>query len=291
LRHLARSETRLNYKVIVVDNDSADGSAEMVEEEFPHVHVVRSGSNLGFGRGNNLGFRYAEGRHVLLLNPDAYITDPHLLSAVVTWLDRNGAFGALGCRLTFPDGRHQVGDAGYRPGTAAMIYSALGFTRLSSRFRGVFTVGRGTESEGPISVDWICGAFMLVRRDILQLVGGFDDRIFMYAEDVEWGCRARDLGVHIAYIPWREVVHVQNGTQYKDAPATVSTRWLDSLVMLHRRFGQRGSWQTVRLCMTFGFLARAIVYRVAAFLVARPTLGNKSKAMLTFARHTWSLGR
>jgi hypothetical protein len=86
-------------------------------------------------------------------------------------------------------------------------------------------------------------------------------------------------------------VHVQSGTQYQDGRATVSTRWLDNLVMVYRRFDNAGSWHMVRHFMIFGFVLRALVYRVAAVLIGRPALTNKSRAMWLFARHTWSIGR
>ena len=285
LRYLFTSETRLALQVILVDNDSRDGTPEAVATEFPQVEVVRSGGNLGFSRGNNLGFKQARGRHVLLLNPDAFLIDKTLVEDLVAWLDTHADYGALGCRITFPDGTHQVGDAGYRPTTKAMICAALGLNRLSSRLHGVFIAGGGTK---PIDVDWICGAFMLVRRDVLERIGGFDESIFMYAEDVEWGCRARERGIRIAYLPWRQIVHVQNGTQYKDGQAKVSTLWLDNLFLIYRRLNQGAPWSLVRGAMAAGFLLRALVYRIASVLIARPPLKNKSRAMLIFARHVWT---
>jgi GT2 family glycosyltransferase len=285
LRHLFASRTTLTYKVILIDNDSADGTPERSEAEFPEVEVVRSGGNLGFAKGNNLGFTRAVGRHVLLLNPDAFLTDQHLLEDLVRWLDDHEEFGALGCRITFPDGSHQVGDAGYRPSAAAMTCWALG---LSGWFRGVF-VGKLAGRRRAIDVDWICGAFLLVRRSVLRSLGGFDETFFMYAEDVEWGCRARRRGIRLAYLPWREIVHVQAGTQYKDGHAAVSTRWLDNLVELHRRLHPGSCWRCVRMVVTLGFLLRAGLYRMAGLVGSRPALVNKSRAMVTFARHIWAM--
>jgi GT2 family glycosyltransferase len=285
LGHLFASRTRLAYKVILVDNDSADGTADKVAAEFPAVHVIRSGGNLGFARGNNIGFTRIEGRHVMLLNPDAFLTDVTLLDDLVGWLDAHPEFGALGCRITFSDGRHQVGDAGFRPTVAAMTCWALG---LSSWCRGVFLTGRA-RSRQPVEVDWICGAFMMVRRTVLATVGGFDEAFFMYAEDVEWGCRARARGVRIAYLPWRALVHVQSGTQYQDGRAVVSTKWLDNLVVLHRRLHPRACWRCVQAVVSVGFLARAFVYRALSVLRARPALRDKAAAMRAFARHVRSI--
>jgi GT2 family glycosyltransferase len=285
LRHVFASRTALAFEVILVDNDSADGTPERVEAEFSDVRVIRSGGNLGFAKGNNLAFERAVGRHVLLLNPDAFMTDERLLDDLVRWLDAHEAFGAVGCRLTFPDGTHQVGDAGYRPSGAAMACWALGLSRW---FGGVF-LGRGRGAQRVIEVDWICGAFMLVRRSVLELVGGLDDGFFMYAEDVEWGCRARRRGIRLAYLPWREVVHVQSGTQYENGRAPVSTKWLDNLVALHRRLDPGGCWRCVRMIVALGFLGRAGLYRMIGLLRSRPALVNKAQAMMLFARHTWAM--
>jgi N-acetylglucosaminyl-diphospho-decaprenol L-rhamnosyltransferase len=287
LGYLFASRTRYAYKVIVVDNDSADGTADKVAAEFPAVHLIRSGGNLGFAQGNNLGFAHVEGRHVLLLNPDAFLTDATLLDDLVRWLDAHPEFGALGCRITFPDGRHQVGDAGFQPSAAAMACWALGLSRWC---RGVFLAGRPQRLRA-IDVDWICGAFMLVRRAVLTAVGGFDEGFFMYGEDVEWGCRARARGIRIAYIPWRAIVHVQSGTQYQDGHAVVSTKWLDNLIVLHRRLHPGGCWRCVQAAVTIGLLARAWIYRGLAVLRDRPALRHKAAAMGVFARHVWSMPR
>jgi GT2 family glycosyltransferase len=245
---------------------------------------VRSGGNLGFARGNNLGFGRARGRHVLLLNPDAFLTDPTLLDDLVRWLDARPELGAVGCRLTFSDGRHQVGDAGFRPSAAAMASWALG---LSAWRRGVFLADHGRRRE-PIAVDWLCGAFMLVRRSVLATVGGLDETLFMYAEDIEWGCRARAQGVRIAYLPWRSVVHVQGGTQRRDGRRAVSTGWLDNLVGLHRRLYPESCWRCVRTVVALGFLLRALAYGGLARL--RPAWHDKAAAMRQFAHHVWSMG-
>jgi GT2 family glycosyltransferase len=288
LARLRASRVWLELQIIVVDNGSSDGSPEMVEAEFPEATLLRAGANLGFAAGNNLGLQMVHGRYVLLLNPDAFIEEKGLLELLIDWLEGHPQFGALGCRLIFPDGTHQVGDAGYRPTAQALVASALGLPRLSPRFRGVFLPWLPARSRRPVEVDWVCGAFLLMRREMLDCVGGLDESFFLYGEDVEWGCRARTRGVRIAYLPWKSVIHVQSGAQYKDGRATVSTRWLDSLVQLHRRLEGDNALPRLRLYLTFGFALRATLYRIAALLLRQPRLANKSRAMRLFRRHCWS---
>lgn len=170
---------------IVVDNDSNDGTAEYLRQEHTWVHLLATGENLGFGRGNNRGFARATTEYVLLLNPDADLA-PGALEELIAFLDREPKVGIVGPAIREPGHRDQP--AFRFPVPSSLLRAALG--RLG---------GRGAILTEAIEarryrVDWLCGAVLLVRRSLLQTIQGFDPRFFLYFEETDLCLRARNAG-------------------------------------------------------------------------------------------------
>jgi GT2 family glycosyltransferase len=273
-------------EVLVVDNASTDGSAAAIAAAFPAVRVIAQAENLGFAAANNLALAQARGRHALLLNPDAFAEDPAALPGLLRALDADPRLAIAGCRLLHADGRHQVGDAGWRPSLGSLSWHALGLTQIfPRRLHGAFLVRPDALGPGPVAVDWICGACLMVRMEAVRQVGALDPRFFMYAEDVEWGCRMRAAGWGVAYLPGLSVVHLQGGTQ----AGGISTRWLDNLVRLHVALNGARRFGLLRLALAIGFGLRAGLYRAAALLPGRAALRERARAMWAFARHAWRI--
>jgi N-acetylglucosaminyl-diphospho-decaprenol L-rhamnosyltransferase len=290
LESVLANETSFTFEILVVDNDSADDTAAMIRDSFPQVRFHVSGSNLGFAKANNLGFRITDGRYVLLLNPDTLLPDDTILERLVSFLERRQNVAAAGCRLVFPDHTHQVGDAGYRPTPAALICFSFGLSRMfPRRFHGLFLSDHAASGQECVEVDWICGACFLVRRAVIDAVGGLDESFPMYGEDTEWGCRIRSAGYVIAHLPQISVVHVQSGTQFNDGARVVSTRWLDGLARLYRMLNGGRSFLYFRIVMATGFLLRAAVYYVAYTVTRRTPQRWKARAMALYGRHAWTL--
>ncbi len=279
-------------EIIVIDNASRDGTADLVAERFPSVRLIRNSENAGFAGANNQAFPLAHGRYVLLLNPDAFPTGPDTLGRLVRFLEDRPEFAAVGCQLIFPDGRYQVGDAGFRPTLATVAAHALGLTQLFPRLHGCFLV-RPPRSDGPdtvvLDVDWICGACMLVRRDVIAAVGGMDSLYFMYGDDIEWGCRMRDHGWRVAYLPGERVIHLQGWTLTGADPARISTRWLDGLAACYAAMNRGRHWWLFKAALAAGFALRAVAYGVLSFLPGRRRLWAKARAMYRYARYASAL--
>jgi GT2 family glycosyltransferase len=273
-------------EIILVDNASADGTVAAVATAFPDVRIIAKTTNAGFAAANNEALAQVRGRYALLLNPDAFATAADSLASLVACLEADPNLAAAGCRLVYEDGRHQVGDAGWRPSFASLSLHALGITQfLPRRVHGVFLVRPDALGPGPIAVDWVCGACMLVRVTAMRRVGGFDPRFFMYAEDVEWGCRLRAAGFGVAYLPHTRVLHLQGGTQGGSA----STRWLDNLVWLHCTLNGEGSLGLLRPVLAGGFALRAAAYRLLALRQGGAAARDRARTMWRFARHAWRL--
>ncbi|MCH8274441.1 MAG: glycosyltransferase family 2 protein [Armatimonadetes bacterium] len=194
------------WEVIVVDNASPDGSADLVKDEFPWVRLIACMKNIGYAAGNNRAFGAAEGDHLLTLNPDTEFFDDSLQRAVETMSGRADA-GALAGKLLNPDRTVQMSLRGF-PRPLAIICDALGLGKLFSRnrFFGAyrqmwFDYSKAAEVEQPM------GTFVLYRREALDQVGLMDEQFPIFFNDVDLLYRIRKKGWKILYTPEVQLIH------------------------------------------------------------------------------------
>ncbi len=208
----------LRAEVFVVDNASADDSADMVEAEFPWVRSIRSPRNLGYVRGNNLALRQARGRHLLLLNPDTKLP-PNALAQTVAYLDTHPDVGVLGPKLVRADGSLDLACRRSFPSPETAFFRLFGLARLfpnSPRFARYNLLY--ADPDRPMDVDSVCGAFMLVRRAVADQVGLLDESYRMYGEDLDWAYRIKRAGWRVRYHPSVVVLHYK-GQSSRQRPA------------------------------------------------------------------------
>jgi len=197
----------LAAEIIVVDNASTDGSPEMVERDFPQVVVVRSEINLGFGEGNNVAMRMARGRYFVLLNSDAFFVKGALPLAI-RHMDESPSVGLGGCRLVGRDGDSQPSSRRFHTVVGDLVVlSGLAAKFPKSKFFGRFDRTWADEHQ-PASVDWVPGAFTILRPSALKEVGFFDPAFFLYYEEVDLCRRMKDAGMPVWYWPDIVVVHI-----------------------------------------------------------------------------------
>jgi GT2 family glycosyltransferase len=207
LRTVEEASAGIRVEVIVVDNASRDGSADMVAEKFPEAELIRNERNLGFGGANNAAFERVTGRHVLLLNSDT-IVRPDTLRTLVSFMDDHPEAGAAGCRILNPDGTLQLDCRRSFPTPAAAFYKLTGLGRLFPKSRRFARYNLTyLDPEDVNEVDALSGSCMIVRRQVLEEVGGFDEAYFMYGEDLDWCFRMREAGWKIYYTPATEIIH------------------------------------------------------------------------------------
>jgi GT2 family glycosyltransferase len=203
LRSLEERSREIQTQVIVVDNASDDGSAEMVTREFPRVLLIPSEINVGFAGANNLAFPHATARYVVLLNSDAFLNE-RAIQRAIAHMDREETVGAAGGRLVGRDGSWQP-SARQFPSLLNDFFSLSG---LAARFPHSKLFGRAdrtwADPHVPADVDWVPGAFAIIRRAALEQVGYFDERFFLYYEEVDLCKRLRDAGFTVRY--WPDVV-------------------------------------------------------------------------------------
>jgi len=267
LAGLARSG--LAGEIWVVDNNSTDGSAEMVRDRFGRaaVHLVAHSHNVGFAAGNNLalqamGFgRAATPRHVLFLNPDTRIVGD-ALGALVRFLDATPTAGAAGARLVNADGSFQHSAFAF-PGLMQILidFFPLHHRLLDSRLNGRYP-RRWYSQDMPFAVDHPLGAALIVRAETLAKVGSFDERYFIYCEEVDLCRRIRASGLGIYCVPQAEIVHLvaQSTRQSRDQMFVALWR---SRFLMFERFESRPFCWTARRLVRLGLWTESIRSRAA----------------------------
>jgi GT2 family glycosyltransferase len=202
----------VSIETIVVDNASADGSAEMVQAEFPEVCLIKSTANRGFAAANNTGMAVAKGRYCLLLNPDTIVLND-CLKQCVEYSDKHPDIGVLGCQVWECDDRLQYTCFRY-PSAWYTFLRAIG---ISSVFRRSPVLNAeelaGWERDSFRDVDVVSGMFMLVRRDALHEVGMMDEAFFVYGEEVDWCFRFKQAGWRCTFAPVGRIIHRDGGGQ------------------------------------------------------------------------------
>lgn len=195
------------YEVWVVDNGSTDDTVPWLRAHHPEVHLLANEANRGFAAANNQAMAHARGRYFLLLNTDT-LPLPGSLRALVDYLERHPEVGIAGGGLLNPDGSPQGCAADFPTlGTELLLLTGpLGHRLLGPRFPF------HPPAESPRHVDWVSGACLMVRREVVAAVGGLDEGYFMYGEEVDWCWRARQAGWKVAVVPSARVIHLGSAT-------------------------------------------------------------------------------
>jgi len=245
----------LEVQVVVLDNGSRDGSVEMVRERFPGVRLLESGENVGFARGYNRAAEEAEGRYLLMLNPDT-VAQPNALERLVGFLDSDREAGAAGPRLLNADGSLQFSCRRFpRPMAAILRNTPLGRIAPENRFTRDYLMTDWDHSTVR-EVDWVSGAAICIRREAWEEVGGFDEGFFMYAEDIDWCLRAQQAGWRICYVPEAVIVH-RIGASSDQRPVAMVREFHRSMARFYRKhYARRWPW-VVRWLPVAGIWMRA----------------------------------
>jgi len=197
----------LAWECVVLDNDSRDGTPELVAGEAPWARLVRTGANLGYARAVNRGIAATSGAMVLVLNPDC-VWHPGAIQALAAWLESHPRCGVAAPRILNPDGTLEYSARGY-PDSLTFLFNR--YSLLSRLWPGNPWSRRylllDWDHASPRSVDWVSGAAMLVRRAAIEAVGAMDEAFFMFNEDVDWCRRMNEAGWSVDYVPAATVVH------------------------------------------------------------------------------------
>lgn len=282
LRSVVAGEPTGAVEIVVVDNGSADGSADMVEREFPQVRLLRNNDNRGFAGANNQALRLVATPYACLLNSDTVVA-PGVLSSLAAFLADHPRAAACAPALRLPSGRLQTGGAGYALSLRTAFNYFFFLSRLfPERCPGMYIHQEHFVRKGePERVDWLAGACLTVRMAAAERVGLLDESYHMYAEDAEWCERLARVG-QIWYLPALEILHVFGASSAKSSGVSVS--WLDAAFAY---FGNRHGAFRLKLfesiCL-LGFLMRMLLYGGGS--PVRPALRPQACFMGVYARHS-----
>ncbi|MGJ3238485.1 MAG: glycosyltransferase family 2 protein [Anaerolineae bacterium] len=237
-------QSTLSSQVIVVDSASSDGTVDAVRAHFPQTQVIASSENLGFAGGNNhgmraLGFGQTEcetlPRAVYLLNPDT-LTQSGATQTLFDTLMSNSHYGLVGARLSYEDGSFQ--DAAFTfPGLRQlwMEFFPTPGRLIDHPFNGRYP--RDLYAGGvPFPVDFMLGATMMLKREVIEDTGMFDEQFFMYVEEVDWQWRIRDAGWDILCVPSAHVVHLSGQSTGQAKPRSILNLWQSRLRLYDKHY-------------------------------------------------------
>lgn len=281
LRSVLACEGDFAYQVCVVDNASVDGSVELVQREFPTVHLIAERANRGYSAGNNVALRWfgfggdpyqaqvdALPRYVLLLNSDT-LTPPATFAKMIAFMDAQPQIGVAGPRVRRPDGSLDLACRRSFPTPQVSFYRMTGLSRLfrhSARFNAYNLEYLPEDAVHP--VDSVVGAYMQLRREAILDVGLLDEAFFMYGEDLDWAKRIKDAGWEIWYNGQSEITHVKRASSSQSGKARVD--FYEAMWLFYRKHYQsKTPW----------LLDQAIMAGVAM------------KGGLDMARHLWRYSR
>ena len=255
LETVVQTVKQVRYEVIVVDNASDDGSADMVGESFPQVKLIRNATRLGYGACHNRAIEQALGRYVLILNEDMEILEG-AVDTMVREADRIPDLGALGCRILNPDRTLQHSCFNFPTLTQELFEAIFPYTLIfpNSRIRSRMYWWRHDE---PRDVDIVVGCCMLVPKAVIDRIGAFDPAFFVYSEEHDWCRRMKNAGLRVRFIPSAEMIHY-GGQTSKRMSLHMAMVKLDSQTKFFKKHHGSGQTLALRTIIAFGAAARAL---------------------------------
>lgn len=273
LHTVRRSGVGLQLEVIVVDNNSNDGSMPYLKPLFPEVHFIEAGRNLGFAKACNLGYRQSTGSHVLFLNPDVLLAEDTLHTALQFLICRPEA-GAVGIKMIDGGGSFLKESKRGFPAPLAALYKLFGLSSISPRSPRFSRYYLGhLNAQQNHSVEVLAGAFIMLPRTVLEEVGLFDEAFFMYGEDIDLSYRIKKKGYHNYYLAETAIIHFK-GESTRRASVSYIRHFYNAMSIFVRKHYRGWTAELFVVLLHAGILLHAF----AALLV---TLAGRFKRLFS----------
>jgi N-acetylglucosaminyl-diphospho-decaprenol L-rhamnosyltransferase len=290
---LSNLDARSDHEIIIIDNYSVDDTVPIIRVEFPHVTVIQNSTNAGFGSAVNFAASQCRGMTILLLNPDAIISADTVAKLAMALAEDSG-IGVIAPLLEHGDDELVIIAAGRAPTIWRMFLHESGASRLGRRFsflEGNYLFKSGI-SQFPKDVDWTSGGCLMVSRKLWITQGGFSNRWFMYAEDVEFCLRIRTAGKRVVVDPRFRASHAVGGSS-ANVDGRINTLWIENLFDLYtwKIAPSRAHSVIWKYVVMSGLIARKLVYDIRSQSRNRSTRATAKASSLRYRIYLNALGK
>ena len=254
IKSIYRETPTIPFDIWVVDNNSQDNSITIIKQYYPKVNVIENRTNIGFAKANNMALSKSKTDYFLLLNPDTVVRD-NAIEKVVKFMDRNPEVGIVGCRVLNEDGSLQLACRRSIPTPHVAFFRFSGLSRLfpNSKIMAKYNLTYLDPNETN-EVDAVSGAFLMIRRKVVDNIGMLDERFFMYGEELDWCLRTKKAGWKVMYYPDAEIIHYK-GECSKSNSRKATFEFYRSMYLFHKKhFSERYSRITNFIIYTGIFL-------------------------------------
>lgn len=236
IRSVYQAQNGLSIEVIVVDNHSIDGSVTMVKEKFPEVILIENFTNQGFSKANNQGIKLAKGKYILLLNPDTVLQEDTLLKCF-QFMETHPDAGALGVKMFDGKGNFLPESKRSLPTPSVAFYKIFGLSKIfpKSKIFGKYHLGY-LDNDAIHKVEVLSGAFMFIRKEVLDKIGGLDEDYFMYGEDIDLSYRIMKARYSNYYFPYTSIIHYKGESTKKSSVNYVIVFYKAMIIFADKHF-------------------------------------------------------
>lgn len=260
---LASSFDKNKLEIIVVDSASKDNSVAMLRENYPQVNLLAQSENVGFTRGNNIGFRAAKGRYLFMLNPDTEIIGD-AISQLVNYLDAHADVGIVGPHTLNSDGTYQSSRRNF-PSKALAFFESTFLQEIAPKAMLDNFYLNQYPADAVIDVGWMQGSALLVRREIFETLGGLDESFVMFFEELDWCKRASDAGWRLVYLGTAKIIH-HGGKSTEQAGVKKHIWFQESKIRYYRKHHGAVFAAILWLFLLFNYLWQIIVEGIKAII-------------------------
>lgn len=258
IRSIYDSYTKSGFEIIIVDNASIDGSVTAIKAlGKKNIKLIQNSKNLGFARANNQGIKITKGKYILLLNSDTKFTE-NVLDFMVEWFEKHPKAGIATCKLLNSNKTIQA-TGGYFPTLSRVAWWMIfqDFPLLGSLVKPFHPKGGFYQKEK--EVDWVTGAFLMARSEVLEKINGFDESYFMYGEDIDMCYRAKKANWEVWFVTGISIIHYGGASSNREYPILSEFKGIKTFYKKHYQ-----GWQypILRMLLKIGALGRAILFGI-----------------------------
>lgn len=277
------------YKIIIVDNNSSDNSVSLIKKEFPDIFLIENKENLGYAKANNIAIdflikTFGSIEYILLLNPDVVVSY-NTIDGLMEFLKNHPNIGCVSPALGSADNKFKNGCGGFIPGFFTGFNYFFFLSQIMPRlFKGIFINQEYfIKRKKPVELDWLSGACLMLRKNMILEVGLLNENYFLYGEDIEWGRRIKKGGWTLYLIPELRVVHL--GGESLRKLNTNKVLWLDGFFQ-YLKMSNNSTYVFIRIFAVIGFLLRLIMYKLIFMFKKSDYFFNKSAELKTYFKYS-----